>query len=408
MNSLDSRRKKPSFSGMPLWFRIGLPFLVIAMGTGLGLYFLGTQPEAIRRPVGKALPLVSVAPIYRDTAMESIFVMGTVSAEKAVVLRASVSGTILSMSRNFSPGNILTEGEMLLRIDPKEYRIAVEKAEATLERVKADLDLEKGRVAMAEAEIKSLEKITGKPFATTELTLRKPQQQQIEASLAEAEADLALARVQLERTKVAAPFDAVLTQRHVVTGDRVGVGDALATLVGRERFWIEARVPLDRTAFLRQEGDPDGPSRARIQGLLGTREGYVSKLFPDLAQGARMARILVVLEDPMGIMTTAPPVFIGDYLSMELEGRSLEGGFRIPAGSLREGRQVWLVDGEERLRMIPVIPVFSDDEGSYILSEQIPDGALLVTSDLGLVIDGMQVETEKSLSPASGETADAE
>lgn len=408
MTSSDSYHGNPSYSRMPLWFRIGLPILIIGLSLVLGFYLLKSSPEAKRRPASKVLPLVSVVPIHRATATESIFVMGTVAAEKAVVLRASVSGTLLFMSDNFSPGNILTEGEMLLRIDPEEYRIAVEKSEATLNRVRADLALEQGRVAMAEAEIKSIEKITGKPFATTELTLRKPQQQQIEAALAEAEADLALAKVQLERTKVSAPFDAVLTQRHVVTGDRVGVGDALATLVGRERFWIEARVPLDRTAFLRQEGDPDGASQAKIHGLLGTREGYVSKLFPDLAQGARMARILVVLEDPMGILTHAPPVFIGDYLSMELEGRSLEGGFRIPPGSLREGNRVWLVDGTNSLRMVPVTPVFTDDEGSYILSDLIPDGALLVISDLTLAIDGMQVGMEKTMAPAFGENLHAE
>jgi RND family efflux transporter MFP subunit len=329
----------------------------------------------------------------KTEAEERLRLMGTVKAEREAEIRSPVSGTLLRVGKNFYPGGHVAQGELLVLVDPADYEIALDRARAALERARADLALERGRAAMAEAEVKTLKNLTGEAFIPTDLALRKPQLQQMEASLASVQADFDLAELQLARTRVTAPFAAVLTQRQVMAGSRVSTGEALATLVGKDRFWIEGRLPLERVGFVREEGHPQGASRAWIHTGSGLREGYVFRILPDLSENARMARILVVVEDPLGLLEKEPSLFLGDYLSLEVEGRRFEEGFLVPHGALRDGDRIWVVDGEKRLRMVAVTSLFSDEGGVYVKAD-LDEGSLLVVSDLGLAVEGMAVEKE--------------
>ncbi|TYT73660.1 efflux RND transporter periplasmic adaptor subunit [Desulfobotulus mexicanus] len=390
---------QPPVSRRSLWIRILLPLVIIAMGAGLGRYFLETRPSAQRRPAVQATPLVTVLSLQKEPAVEQLFLMGTVVAEKEVDIRSPLAGTLIFMSEDFFPGGHVDGGDLMLKVDPSDFRIAVDRAAAAVNRAVADLDLEKGRAAMAKAEVKTLEGLTGQSLAATELTLRKPQMRQMEAALASARADLEMAEIQLERTRIRAPFDGVLTRRSVVAGSRVSAGEVLASLAGRDVFWIEARIPLDRTSVLRTRNYEKGPSHVRIRTAGGERQGRVFQILPDITENTRMARMLVSVEDPLSLKTPLPSLFLGDFLSMEVEGRRFEEGFFLPHGSLREGRQVWVVDGENRLRFVVVNPLFTDKRGVYIAPD-LEEGSLLVISDLGLAVEGMTVETEIQGSPS--------
>ncbi|TWI70659.1 RND family efflux transporter MFP subunit [Desulfobotulus alkaliphilus] len=393
---------QPPASRRSLWIIVFLSLVIIAMGAGLGRYFMETRPAAQRRPAVQATPLVTVLPLQKEAAVEQLSVMGTVVAEREVDIRSPLAGTLVYMSGDFFPGGYLDEGSLMLKVDPADYRIALDRAAAAVNRAAADLDLERGRAAMAEAEVKTLEGLTGQSLSATELTLRKPQMRQMEAALASARADLEMAEIQLERTRIQAPFDGVLTRRHVVAGSRVSVGEVLASLAGRDAFWIEARIPRDRTSVLRTENHEKGPSHVDIRSAGGKRQGLVFQILPDITENTRMARMLVRVEDPLGLKSPLPPLFLGDFLSMEVAGRRFEEGFYLPHGSLREGSRIWLVDGENRLRFIDVKPLFSDGRGIYIAPD-LEEGSLLVISDLGLAVEGMSVEPEVQKNSVSQE-----
>lgn len=385
--------QRAAVSRMALWLRILIPLLLLVFGGAFGLYFMKTRPVAQKRPATAVLPLVRVLSMERSVFVERFRVMGTVIPERTVEIRSPVAGTLVSMGPHFYPGGQFEQGELLVVVDPEDYRIALERAEAALAKARADLDLEKGRAAMARSEVKALETLTGEGLSPTDLTLRKPQMRQMEAAVAAAAADLELAKVQLARTRIAAPFAAVLTRRQGMVGGRVAVGEVLATLAGRERFWIETRVPLDHVPFLREKGHPDGPSAAWIQNGSALEEASVFKILPDLSESSRMVRILVEVEDPLGLSQEKPPLFLGDMLSLDLEGRRLETGFLLPHGALREGNRIWLLDEENRLQILSVDPMARDERGVYVRAD-VAEGALLVVSDLSLAVEHMAVERE--------------
>ncbi|MCW7752689.1 efflux RND transporter periplasmic adaptor subunit [Desulfobotulus sp. H1] len=394
MTSISSQpHNRPPAFRMPMWLRICIPLVILAAGAGVGLYFMETRPAAQRKPAVPPVPLVMVQALQTTKAQERISVMGTVIPEREAEIRSSLAGTLVFMAEDFMPGGWVDAGALMLKVDPADYGIVLEKAKAGLERAKADFELEKGRAAMAEAEVRTLEGLTGSSFSPTDLAFRKPQLRQMEAAIATAMADVSMAEIELERTRILAPFDGVLTRRHVVAGTRVSPGETVATLVGRDWFWVEARMPLDRLSFLRAAKDAEGASKAWIRTRMGERVGHVFRILPDISEHARMARVIVAVKDPLGMHHERPPLFLGDYLSMDLEGRFLEEVFYLPHGSLREGNRIWVVGEDSRLRFLSVVPLFSDDYGVYIAPD-VEENSLLVVSDLSLAVEGMMVAVE--------------
>ncbi len=76
------------------------------------------------------------------------------------------------------------------------------------------------------------------------LVLREPQLASIQAEVSAAEAAVQRAKLDLERSRVVAPFDAQILSRSVNVGSQVGPGDELGQLVGIEEYWILAAVPV--------------------------------------------------------------------------------------------------------------------------------------------------------------------
>ena len=169
---------------------------------------------------------------------------------RQITLRARVSGHIAALAANFTPGGLLKKGQDALDLDPEDYRLAVRQAESTLAEAQAALDLEMGQQRVAKAQLDMLAEASEALEGDTSLALREPQLAQARAAVANAAAALDQARLNLERTRVRAPFNALVTARSVDVGSEIGTSDTLATLVGTDEYWVQAAVPLDKLRWL--------------------------------------------------------------------------------------------------------------------------------------------------------------
>jgi len=228
-------------------------------------------------------------------------------------------------------------------------------------------------------------------------------------------ADVALkeAELDLERTTVRAPFNAVIKTRHVDLGSQVSAGAPLATLAGTDKYWIQALLPLSQLKWVRIPGvNSKTGSTVRVfhESAWGNgvqRTGTVERLMTDLEPQGRMARLLVTVDDPLGLKAAPEkrhPFILGSYVRVEIVGCKLTGIVRLPRTSLREGNQVWVIGKDEKLEVRDVTIAWSDKEDVY-LSHGVKAGDRLITSDLGAPVPGMALRTAQSVTEEPDEEA---
>lgn len=402
------RETERPMSKLAVLFNILVCLLILAAGAGAFAYFMQNKVSAkkVRRP--PRAPLVETIEARRSNVPMQLKAMGTVTPSREIVLKPEVSGTVQEISPNLTPGGRITAGELLVRLDPRQYELEVTKREIGVQSAEADLALEQGQQVVAREELKMLSAEEG-GLLQTDLALRKPQLLQAKAALESARADLEQARLDLSRTELRAPFNALVTDRQVNTGSQVSPGNALATLVGTDEFWVQAALPLDVLARLNLEQPGGVPVTLRPQAGSAHWEGRLVRLAGELTEETMMATGIVVVPGPLSPADPGQrPLILGEYVSLEFPSEPLEDVFALPRGALREGGTVWVLagkPGKRRLEALPVTPLGTDHDRVFI-RQGLEEGARVIVSELTGALDGMQVAVEGDPEPASsGENA---
>ena len=391
--------------------RLLLPTIVVIAAVAVAAWLLQTGPQAKPRPKVRNATIVDVRPVKFDRQATTISVMGTVIPKREVILKPQVSGRIISMSDKLIPGGRVAKDEPLLTIDPSDYQLAVQQLASEVARVEADWQIELGRQRVARKEYELLgETVTDEEKA---LMLREPQLANIKAVLDATKARLEQARLDLQRTVVTAPFNAVVISREIDLGTSVSPSATLATLVGSDSYWIDALVPSSLLKWIStgQEGRADG-SQVRVYdsaawGVAQYRTGRVLGLTAMVEEQGRMAKLLVEIPDPLALRTGAkgqPELLLGSYVRAEIVGASVPQAALVERDLVRDGSQLWIMDERNTLDIRPVEIAFRGQE--YVLvTGGIREGERLITSNLPSPVEGMSLRTmaAESAGQAGGE-----
>lgn len=381
--------------------RFLLPLLVLGIGLALSLWLLETGPQAKPKPKARNATLVDVRPIVFGPQKTAISAMGTVKPSLEVNLKPQVSGEITEVAGNFLPGGHFRRGETLLKIDPTDYRLAVRQLASDVARVGSELQMEQGNQLVARKEYELL----GETVSEEEkaLMLRQPQLDTLHASLEAAQARLEQARIDLKRTEIAAPFNAMVQSREVNIGTRVSEGTALAMLIGTDVYWVEVSVPVSQLRWIKipqAEGEEGSPVRVYDQAAWGSeafREGKVIRLAAALEEQGRMARLLVEVPDPLALQPKnagRPKMLIDSYVRVEIEGRDLPSAAVIDRELIRDGDTLWIMDKEGRLD-IRAIDIAFRGRDYVLVTAGVADGERLVVSALSTPVPGMPLRLQE-------------
>ncbi|MBW2369582.1 MAG: hypothetical protein JRH15_17055, partial [Deltaproteobacteria bacterium] len=183
---------------------INLILVAIALVVGIisVVYIKRTAPVARVSPPESLPPLVNVL-TARSSAMNSLVsVMGTVVPSKQLTLKARVAGEVIETHSEFMDGGIISNGSIILQIDPADYELAIIRQKSQLARAQSELKRELGHQDVARQEWELLSNDDQANPLDRELALRKPQLVDAKAALSAAEADLERARLDLDRTTV--------------------------------------------------------------------------------------------------------------------------------------------------------------------------------------------------------------
>ena len=379
------------------WVAKGLlPLVVVGAGVFGMSYIKNSSPKAKKRPPEKHAALVQVEPLALSSQRVTVSAMGSVIPASEIELKSRVAGEVVEVSPDFVEGGFLKAGQPILKIDPQDYLLDIEQKKSAVTSARYALKLELGHQDVAKREWELLNQ--GKPAdpLDLELALRKPHLEKARADLAAAEADLKQAKLILARTRVAAPFNAIVRSETVEVGSQVAAQEMLGELVGTDAYWVKASIPVDRLDWIRipRKAGESGSHARVFYGDQQETAGQVIKLLGDLEAEGRMARILVAVEDPLGLKAgrgDQPPLLIGEYVRVEIEGRELKDVYRIPRAALRDNESVWIATADGRLEIRKVETLWRDAD-TVLLRDGLSPGELLVTSDIAAPVEGMALK----------------
>ncbi|MFO8085700.1 MAG: efflux RND transporter periplasmic adaptor subunit [Desulfobacterales bacterium] len=379
-----------------LIFKVMLPVVVILIGIAASSYLKSTGPTTQRRPPVNLAPAVQVKPLFPEKHQVMVNAMGTVLPAQSVELKSRVSGEVVETHPEFSEGGLFRAGTKMIQIDPVDYQLALIQKEKALADANYELKLELGRQEVAKKEWQLLDLEKDSTQREIELALRKPHLEKARVAIASAEAELEKARLDLSRTKIVAPFNAMIRNRYVNRGSQVMAQQPLAELVGTDVYWIQATVPIERLSWMQipqKIGDPGSDARITYSNEYEI-SGKIVRLLGDLSGEGRMARVLIEVKDPLGLkkqQNEQPPLLIGDFVKVQIEGRLMENVYEIPRTALRDNAFIWIVNKNSTLEIKKIEAAWRGSD--VVLADSgINPGELLIITDLPAPVDGMSVQ----------------
>ena len=382
---------------------------ILAGGALITTLIFSTEPEAQREGASiETAILVDVIQVEYGTFEPTIVATGTVQPVEDVILSPLVSGQIIRRDPAFTPGGFVKKDEVLLQIDPSDYRNTLELRKSELLQSETTLATEMGRQQIAEQDLQLIANDSlfgGNPLSEEErqLVLRKPQLNAVKANINAARASVDQAQLNLDRTTIRAPFDAHILSQNVTKGSQVSQGDDLGRIVGTEHYWVAAAVPVSKIQWLDfPNDDTEKGSHVRIENPTAWppntyREGYLDKQIGALEGQTRLARVLVKVQDPLSTtkaMENQPKLMIGTFVEVHIQANPVENVVRLNRDFVRSNETVWVMK-DAKLEIRDVEIVLTDDTHSYI-SEGLNKGEMIVTTNLSTVTDGIDLRTKSN------------
>lgn len=397
--------------------RVLLPLLVLGCAVGLAAWFIKTKPAPRKKKHQESASVVEI--LVATTAAHTVTVeaMGVVTPVEDIVLQSEVTGLIVWKHPNLVAGGLVRQGDTLLRVDARNYEAAVKQQQAALEKAKVDYQLELSRSEVAAEEWKMMgigdrgqesgvrNQESGIIAARSRaLALREPQLRAAEVAVQAASNALARAELDVERTHITAPFNAVVLDEFVDRGQLVSPQTRLAALAGTDAFRVEASLPVrDLQWMTRPDDEGAGGPLATVLHDIGAEapqsfNGVVTRVLSSLDGAARMARILVRVDDPLGLASTAPnkrstPLLAGTYVKVLIEGVTVDGVVVLPGSVIREGNRIWVMNEDSRLE-IREAKVIRRQGGKALVKRGISDGERIVSSHIPAPVPGMKLRAK--------------
>lgn len=362
-----------------------LLFVVGVVGGAL-LLSLSLRPENNAAPPVRAAAGLAVSVVVPDAVAyrPELSLTGTVAARTLTHIVPEVQGRIVEVSDAFRAGGYLNAGDVLFRIDPSDYELAVERTLAEIESARSELKLLE---AEAEAEIQ----VWNGQFPDRdipELIARIPQIAAANARIKSGEAARRAAELDLERTVVRSPFPARVLTTELDLGQVVTGQAAVGTLFSIDSLEVEVPISSGELALL---GDPiRRPATIKLSNER-TMTGVVTRNAAALDERTRLGTLFVEPEDPASLTA-------GAFVDVSIPARAASNALDVPATALTSRDRLWVVEaGKLASRQITVLG--GNRDSAFVLPFDFADGVVAVPPANGRA--GMPVTPNETTGMAS-------
>ena len=383
-----------------------MPVAIIGAAVVISIAMNLLKPPPLKAESPDTALVVKTQLLQAADANLSVQSQGTVLPRTRTLLTSEVSGTVLHVSPQFVVGGTFKAGDLLLQIDPTDYKVALQRANANLISMNAQLTFERARATQAEKEWA----MTGRPAEEAPLlALRKPYLEEARANVLQAEAEVTQAQLKLERTAIRVPYTGMVSTKAVDIGQYVSVGTNLGETFAID--FAEVRLPLTKRDLSMMNSFSQADREHHLQvTLLGSAHGTEKRWDARLVRSEgvidkvnRSLYVVAQVDDPYarnsGDRTNANPLLMGTFVTAIIDGKSIANVFAVPRHALLEGSKIALVDDDQRLRLKSIEPIYADKQFYYLsrdIDEGIDDGAEIIVSTIGVPIEGRKVAAERT------------
>ena len=385
---------------MGKFFKFALPLILIITSVlvVIALVAYKNSQRAERKPDATQATLVDTITAEITSLNLVVNSQGIVKPRTETSIASEVSGKIVSVSPDFVAGGFFRKGEILLQIDPSDYRAGLKRAEAALASRKAKLADETARSEQALKDWRNMGK-QGKP---SDLGLRKPQLADARANVSAAEADVEKARRDLERTRISVPYDglvrlkAVDIGQYVTPGTRLGITFAIDT--------AEVRLPLTNTDLkylvlpsgtqAKNQNIPFPPVTLSAQrsGETDSWQAQIIRTEGVVDETSRVVYAVAQVIDPYGVLGQShqSELKVGTFVNAAIQGLSAENIVVLPRYVLQPDNTVFVVNKDMELEILPVEVLRTEPKKVYI-SGGIKADTRVITTTLDAPVPGTRL-----------------
>ncbi len=368
---------------------------VLGLGVLIVVIMVLTKSKGKRVAPTPPKTAVHVIRAMPQNTRAKVVAQGLVSPAKQVVLNAELTGTIAWTANTFRPGGIFKQGDVIARIDDRDYRIALKEKLSQAKSAELALRQESERQQLAGQEWEVIAPGQAPHEQNNALALRSPQLNAAKLALEAAQSGVSRAQLNLARTTLRAPFNAFLQTKSVDVGQFVGMGAPIATLVGSDAYWITASVPVAALSMLGDHNKAIAIVQQNTGNEIIERKAQVLEVLRDVDLQTRRAKITLEIKNPN---TGKMPLLVGSYVTVTLTGREINDTFKLPDVAVHERERVWVVDDKNKIHP-KKITVLWQEGSDLVVTGDIAKNDRVVASPMLMPLEGQEVAETTGATP---------
>jgi RND family efflux transporter MFP subunit len=406
-------------------------FVVLFIALVIAVVLVIMRPRAERQvPVDKG-HLVEVFSAKTEDVEMVVESFGTVAPREVLKLVAQVHGQIVALDPAFKEGGFVQEKTRLIQIDPRTYRLAVERrkvqikqAEAELKRLKQEVVNLKARMKIAGSDVKlarneylrlkklidrkviaqsQLDKSEQAYLASQErlqaldnqMALTDPQKEQLIAARDMARVMHQEAKLDLERSSIVAPFEGWVLEKAIEVGQYVNIGQQLGKIYSAGQLDIEVRIPAKDLKWFPADMGQETPLLADVVFKNAGNEhiwrGRVARIKAMMDERTRTLPMVIEIDETPATERPQNPFGLrpGMFVTIRIKGKKIQNVFVLPRYLVYPGDVVYTVkDDTLKSNRVKILRGYKD---TVIIGDGLSEGALIVKSPLSSPMDGMRV-----------------
>ena len=342
--------------------------------------------------------LVEVVSVAKQDKQLQIYGTGTVQPEQEVTITMQVDGLIDKVAPGFVAGGFFRKGDLFFAVEAIDYELAVDRAKSALIKAENEIIIIESKATVARQEWQRLK--LGDQEEPNPLIVYEPQLEDAKANRAAAIAALKQAELNLQRTRVVAPFNCLVRSEEVGLGKYVRSGNNVAMIASVDAAEIVVPLPLDDLQWINTPSQNPGNkgSLTTVSLKVGDKDykwqGKVVRSLGEVDPRSRMARLVVRVDDPYGLddgnTENRMNLELGMFVEVLFAGEVLTDVIELPRTALRENSSVWVMDNDQKLR-VKHVEIARMEKQSALISAGLQEGDMVILTALLGGVDGMKL-----------------
>ncbi len=372
------------------------PIIIVTIGVLICSLLIKCSPEVKPEEVVRIIPMVDSKSLEKTSIDIIIDSQGTIIPRTESQLYPEIRGEVVYVSPKLDEGSSFNEGDILLRIDSRDYELDIKAAEASLDDAKTALS-----IAQAESNFEREQWELSNSGNASDLRLKIPQLKKAESTVEAAEANLEKLKRNLEKTAIRAPYDGLVRKKNVDRGTVIGPGYLIANIYAINYVEVKLPIPDEDLSFLDIPLDGSQINKSNqplvmLKGSLGGKniewEGRIVRMEAEFDPKSRMAILIARVSDPYKYKF---PLRVGQFVEAEITGRNYNNLYIIDRELIKNNNQVITINKIDSTLKYEDINVLRYVDDTALINGGLPDEVSICITNLDIMYDGMKIRINK-------------